>query len=331
MGKYFVPFTTLTPADRLRELLSEAEQSVVSLRGTGPQVLKLLHLLDRIASLAAELEAADADVRAERVRFETVQRQLRRRQSRFLVEAGSAFQEERTAARPAQPQPHWWWFMDEAVAQQRRRQLRRTLIWGLTLVFLCVIAWIAYDRFLAPSPEARQSFRHSATGEGLIEEGDLRAALAEFEAAAALTPDNPALWTWLGVIHFELGELDEAQAAFDTARPLYETEIDFQLERGLTYLRAGNLDAASADVEQVITMAPSSAMGYYVRASIGVERGDYAAAIADFEQAVELAQEAGDSQLEATARVQQAMVMQMWMAQEATPAPGMEDQSDDQE
>ena len=328
MGKYFVPPTMLTPSDRLRESLDEAEQSVVSLRGTGPPVLGLLHLLDRIADLLTELDAGGVDVRAERVRFDTVQRQLRRRQRQFLIEADTAFQEERVAVGP--DQARWWWFLDEAVARQRQDRLRRALAWGLGLVFLCVVVWLVYDRFIAPPPQARQSFQHSAAGEGLVEEGDLRAALVEFEAAAAMTPDDPMLWIWQGVIHFELDEPDEAQAAFDTARSLCETEADFLLDRGLAYLRVGDLAAASADVERTITMNPSSAMAYYLRASVALEREDYAAAVADLERAAELAQEAGDSQLEATARVQRAMVMQLWVGQQVTPTPGVEDQSDEQ-
>ncbi|MEE8389621.1 MAG: tetratricopeptide repeat protein [Anaerolineae bacterium] len=327
MGKYFVPSAIRTPVDRLRESLDKAEQSVTSLRGIGPQALELPHLLDRITDLVGELEATGVDVRAEHVRFEIVQRQLRRRQNHFVAEAGSAFQEERAAVRP--DQDRWWWFLDEAVAQQRQHQLRRTLTWGLALTFLCGFAWIAYDRFIAPAPELRQSFQHSMAGERLVEEGDLRAALAEFEAAAAITPDDPALWTWQGVTHFEMGELDEAQKAFDTARSLYETESDFLLDRGLVYLRVGDLDAASADVEQVITTDPSAAVAYYVRASVVAEQGDYAAAITDLERAAELAQAAGNSQLEATARVQRAMVMQLWAGQ-VLPTLEVEDQSDDE-
>jgi hypothetical protein len=77
----------------------------------------------------------------------------------------------------------------------------------------------------------------------------------------------------------------------------------------------------------VITADPSSAIGTYVRANILAERGDYAAAVADLERAAELAQEAGDSQLEATARVQRAMLMQLWAGQLNTPTPGGEDES----
>jgi tetratricopeptide (TPR) repeat protein len=320
MGKFFVTSTALTPADRLRELLDKAEQLVAGLRGAGPQALVLLHLLDQVTDLLAELEATGADVRAERARLGTVQRQLCRQQGRFLAEAGKAFPEARTAI---QPDPaRWWWFLDEAAARQRRQRVRRALAGGLVGILACVVVWWVYDRFIAPSPEAQQSFRHNATGERLVEAGDLRTALAEFEAAAALTPDDPALWVWQGVIHLELGELDEAQPAFDTARSLYETDSDFLLERGRIYLLVGNLEAASADIEQVVALDPQSGMGYYFRSNIAVAREDYAAAVADLEKAAELAQAAGDSQLEATARVQRAMVMQLWTAQMSpTPTP----------
>jgi tetratricopeptide (TPR) repeat protein len=320
MGKFFVPSTALTSADRLRESLGEAEQLIASLRGSGPQVLRLLHLLDQMADLLVELEATGTDVRAEHTRLETVQRQLRRQQGRFLAEAGEAFPEERTAIRP--DQARWWWFLDEAAAQQQRQRVRRALTWGLLGIFACVVAWLVYDRFLAPSPDQQQAIRHSSTGERLAGEGDLQAALAEFEASTILTPDDPALWIWLGVLHVELDELDQAQEAFDTARSLCETDFDFLLDRGRTYLYVGNLDAASTDIEQAIAMRPQSGIGYYVRSSIAAEREDYAAAVADLEKAAELAQAAGDSQLEAAARVQRAMVMQLWAAQmPSTPTP----------
>jgi tetratricopeptide (TPR) repeat protein len=239
--------------------------------------------------------------------------------SSLSSEADAAFRAERVAVHP--DRARWWWFVDEAVAEQRKRQLRRGLSWGLVLVFVCAAAWLVYDRFIAPPPEVRESFRLSAAGEGLVEEGDLRAALAEFEAAATLTPDDPMLWTWQGVIHSRLGEPDDAREAFDTARSLHETDVDFLLNRGLIYLQVGDVDAAGADVEQIMAMDPQAASAYYLRSSVALERGDFAAAVADLERTAELAQEAGDTQLEATARVQRAMVMQMWTAQQPTLTP----------
>ncbi|MCP4538232.1 MAG: tetratricopeptide repeat protein [Chloroflexi bacterium] len=321
MGKYFVPSTPLTPVDRLRESLAEAEKLVISLRGAGTQVLALLHLLDQVTDLVAEFEMTGADVRAECARLETVRQQLCRRQTHFLTEAGSALQEERAVAQP--DHDRWWWFLDEAVAQQRQDRLRRTLTWGLVSVFLCIVAWLVYDRFVAPPIPVRQALRYSAAGEDLIGLGDWRAALTEFEAAATVTPDDPDIWVWLGVIYAKLDELDKAQEAFDTARVLHGTEMDFLLNRSQVYLNVGDLDAAKVDLEQVIAFSPQSGTAYYLRGTVFAEQGEYAVAVDDLERAAELAQEAGDSQLEATARVQRAMVMQTWMGQLSTPT--MED------
>lgn len=319
MGKLYVASTIRTPADRVREALDRTERLVANVRGAGPQVLELLHLLDRGADALAELEASGMDVRAERGRFETVQRQLRRRQGRFLAEAGAALQEERVAIQP--DRARWWWFLDEAVSRERARRLRRWLVGTLVAALALVGAGLVYDRFLAPPPQVREAFRRSAAGEALVGEGDLRAALAEFEAAAALTPDDPDPWVWQGVIHFELAEVDDAQAAFETARRLYERDADFLLDRTMAYLRVGNLPAASADAEQFILDNPDSGRGYYVRAGVATEQGDYAAAVADLERAAELARAAGDTQLEATARTQRAMVIQLQLYQSPTPTP----------
>lgn len=308
MGKLFVSDTPHTPIGRVRETLDEAERLVSNLRACGAEALRLLPLLDRVSEELTQLEAAGVDVRAERVRFETVLRQLRSRQSRFVAQTGAALRQKRATVQP--DQSHWWWFLDQAVAQQRRTRLRRALSWGLAVIGLLAVAAWAYDRFVAPPPEVRRALEHTATGERLVDEGDLRAALAEFEAAASLTPADPEPWLWRGVVYHELNEPAQAEAAFEVARSLYDADFDFFLERGVRYLRVGNLDMAGADAEQAIAENPQSGHGYYLRANVATRREDYAAALADLERAVELAQESGDTQLEAIARTQRALVIQ---------------------
>ncbi len=319
MGKYFVPPIARTPADRLREALDRAERQVENLRGAGPQAIETLYLFDQLAEGLAALDETGADVRSERARFETLQRQLRRRKNRFLSEVGTAIQEKRTSAQPARVQ--WWWFLDEEAVQQRKAKLRRILTWGLVAILLLVVGGLAYNHFLAPPPEIRKAFQHIARAESLVEKGDLQGALSEFESAAALNPENPTTWLWQGAILVELGAQDDAQEAFEKAHYLHSSEIDWLLERAMIHLQLGNPAAADAAVAQAIALAPQDGRGYYVQAAVFTQQGDYEAAIEDLEYAAELASAAGDMQLEAAARTQRATVIQLQIYGQSTPSP----------
>ncbi len=320
VGKFFVPATKYTPADQVREALDESEKILATLRGRGSRVLGLLHLMDRTARLLAELEDAGVDVRAEQARFESVKGQLRSRKMRFLREAKKALLEERAIVQPERDR--WWWFLDEETAQEWRQRLRRGAITLAVTAIVLLIGYVIYDRFIAPPPEVRQAYSRSMNGENFVEERNFEAALAEFEAAASLVPDDPGYWVWIGVLSSELGRQEQAEEAYARARLLYDDEYEFLLERTTVFLRAGRVDAAMSDVEQAIALQPASGRGYYTRSLVFLQQGDRLAAIADLERASELAREAGDVQLEAMARTQLAMVMQMVplpFTEEATP------------
>ncbi|MCX7683299.1 MAG: tetratricopeptide repeat protein [Anaerolineae bacterium] len=309
IGKFFVPTTAHTPADRVREALDKSEKILATLRGSGPKVLSLLHLMDRAAASLAELEALGVDVRAEQVRFESVKGQLRNRKTRFLREAKTALLEERALVQPERDR--WWWFLDEEVALERKQNLRRWAIRLAVAAVLLLIGWFIYDRFIAPPPEVRRAYHHSMNGEAYAEEGKLEEALAEFQAAAALTPEDPSPWLWVAVLSSELGHKERAEEAFARARSLYGSEYEFLLSRTMILLRLKRLEAALSDVEKAIALDPSSGRGYYTRSLVLLDMGDRLGAIADLEQASRLAHEAGDTHLEAMARAQMAMVMQM--------------------
>jgi len=308
MGKLFVPDQLLTPADNVREALDEAERMMPNLKGADHGVLNLLSLFDLVDDALTELEEEGGDMRAEQTRFETLQGKLRRYRHLFLSEAGAALQERRAAVQP--DMARWWWFLDEAAARDRRRKLSRMLVAFLVMLSLTGMGWFAYDHFLAPPPDVRQTFQHAANGESLVEEGDLQAAMVEFEAAAEIAPHEPEYWMWIGVLRSELNGTDGAAAAFETARSLCEAEFDFLLGRSEVYLHIGKLAAAMVDVEQAIEQNPDLALGYYVRASVAAEQGNCILALADLERARDLAREAGDTKMEASASVQQAMVTQ---------------------
>lgn len=317
VGKLYVPEKTRTPADRVRQRLSQAQQEVMSLPGAGPEAVQLLHAFDRIEDDLNRLERRDVDVRVERTNFEALQRQLRDRKRRFLREAGGVLQEERGRVEPARSRG--WWYLDEAAARERWRRLRRVGVSGAAVLVLLAAAWLAYKRFLAPPPEIGQAYRQMEAGRRQVEERDFHGALIAFAAATELTPDDPEPWLWKAVTHDQLGNSDAAQDAFEAARRLYDTPFDFTLNRGRVYLQAGDVEQAEADVKTAIQLNPDSGWSYYLRAGIAMRNGDPGAALADLDRAVTLAEENGDAQLQALASTQRAGVMKRLPAITETP------------
>lgn len=317
MGKLYVPSKARTPVDRVRELLDQAEEEVSTLRGSGPEALRLLHLLDEIEDDLSQLERQNGDVRVERTNLETIQRRLKDRQGRFLRETGRALKEERMRVEPARAR--WWWYLDEAATAERRHKLLRIGAGAAALIALLTVAWLAYQRFLAPPPEVGQAYRQMETGRRQLEEGDSGAALDAFAAAAQLTPTDPEPWLWKGVVHHQLDEGSEAGEAFDTAHRLYDTRFDFVLNRGRVYLQTGAVEQAESDVETALALDPDSGWAYYLRAGIAVRHSDLAAALADLEEAARLAQESGDAELQALTSTQRASLLRMMAVPTVTP------------
>jgi tetratricopeptide (TPR) repeat protein len=317
VGKLYVPSKSLTPLDRVREALAEAEQVLSNMRGAGPEAVQLLHLLDQIARDLETLDQEDVDVRVERSRFEMITSRLERRKGRFLKEAGSALE---PAREQVGPEPsHAWWYLDRTASRQRRRTLLRVGAAATAVLAVLTVAWLAYERFIAPPPSVRQALRHVDAGQELVAEGAFDTALEDFEKAAQLTPENPEPWLWQGVLLDGLNEPGEARNAFDVAQSLYDTTFDFYLNRGRVYMQAGQLEKAEADTDRAIDQSAESGWSYYLRASIRFRMGDYDRALADLDRAAELADEAGDTQLEALARTQRAQLLQMAPAPDSTP------------
>ncbi len=309
VGKLYIPSKTRTPADRVREALDQAEHAISNLSDAGPRALELLHLFDQIDQELHQLEQRNVDVRVERTRFETIQRQLEHRKQCFLNQASRALKEERDGIEPARTD--WWWYLDEAAAEQRRRRWRQVAAGVAAVIFLLAGAWLAYKQFLAPPPEVSKAFRSMEAGRSQVAEGNLRAALEAFDAATELTPDDPEPWLWKGALHDQFGEPAEAEEAFAAAKPLYETSFGFVLNRGRIYLQSGDVGKAKADVKAAIDLNPTSGWGYYLRAGIAVREGDYEAALADLDLAAELARENGDQRLQAMATTQRAQLIKM--------------------
>lgn len=313
MGKYFVPATAMTPGDSVREALARSEQRLASLRKLGAQALELLHLFDQISDGLEQLKAAGVDVRAEETRFETVQRQLDARKSIFMAQVRSTLDEERRLVQPGIER--WWWYLDTALTDERKRRAQRNLKIGIGVLIALAVAWIVYDRFIAPPQNVRDAYQRASSGESLVEAGDLEGALAEFQAAVALNPEDADHLVWTGVVYQVLGKAEQAEVAFGAARALFDSDLEFLLSRGMKYVRIGDLDAAEADARKAIEQYPDSGWAYTLLSSVAASKGDYTAAVEALDQAAEMGAQTGDSQLEAYARTQRAMMMQLQMGQ----------------
>jgi len=304
-----LPQEKLTPADELRDLLRQGELKVVSLTAAGEQVAGLLRLLDQIWQLFQGLEAKGVDLRAERSRWETLTRQLGSRAGTLVGQAVSVggLAQLRAAEQPTPDR--WWWYLDRQVQQQRRQSLRRALTVGGVVVLVLVVAWVAYQRFLAPDPATMEVIRISQRAEGAIERGDLEAALSEYQALRDLTPDDPEVHLWLGVLHQMLGQDVMAASSYDQARELVDNTAEFFTNRGMIYLQMGQTGAAQLDAAQALSLAPDFPLAYLLLGGVYEAQGRVPEAVTALETAAQLADAQGDDTLYVLIKVRLGVLM----------------------
>lgn len=304
-----LPREKLTPADDLREVLGQCEVKVVALKGAAAEAVDFLHLLDDAHALFQELEAKGIDLRPERSRWETIERQLRSRAKVLVgeVQAAGELTRLREATKPTLDR--WWWFLDEEVHRQRRQSLRRTLVGGGIALAILVVAGLLYQRFLAPDPLTRQAIHLSQKAEQAIRDGDLETALVEYNALRELTPDDPETILRLGVIHQVLGHDQESARAYARARDLLAGQKDFFVERGLVFLEVGQWELAQDDAEAALALDPESALAYLILGSVYEAQSQIPEAVEALTQAADLANTQGNSALYALLRYRLGILM----------------------
>lgn len=313
-----LPPTTLTPADELRDLLDRAERRVVNLRGTGKDAVLLLDWLDRIAVLAAQLEAEGADLRPERGRLETVEAKLRERAGQLVREAGAAFQRARQEAEPTPDR--WWWYVDEIAAERRKQQLRRLGLMALGLAGVAVVIWFVFNVLFPVDPKIAAVQRLRGEADRALSQGDLEAALAAYEEASQIDPEDPALTIWVGVLQERLGRKEMAEEKYREAEVVAGDRVRFLLERARVYGFVGQLDEALADTDEVLALNPNSAEGYYLRATTLEAQGKMAEAIDAYQRASDLAENTSP-ELAALARIRLGYLLQRGALPTIGPPP----------
>lgn len=317
----------VTRADELRELLTIAEKRVANVWSSGHSALSLLRELDRIAALWPVLEEQGMDLRPEAGRWETLRAAVDRRAADIVgdLRALGGIGKVRLEIHPEGTDAPWWQ-LDRVVRANRQQRIRRTgLIFGGLAVLLAVL-YLGLRLLFPVDPKVAEAGRRIGAGDQLIRgQADYAGALAEFEQAAELTPDDPETLLRVGVIREKIGAAT-AEEMYARARSLTPDDMVFRQMRALVYLTFGMPEQAERDLQVALAAKPEDPITWYELASVYELRGQIGDAIAALEKADLYATEADLVELSATARFRRGMLMQQIGIREqplstATPFP----------
>jgi serine/threonine-protein kinase len=113
-------------------------------------------------------------------------------------------------------------------------------------------------------------------------------ALADFDQAVDLDPENASAYGGQTAVYLELGQPDRAVASATQAIQLDPEYPDYWSDRAWAYKLLGDYDAALSDLTQAIELYPEDAWIYRDRAEIYMELDDPYSALADYDRVIEL-------------------------------------------
>jgi cytochrome c-type biogenesis protein CcmH/NrfG len=299
---------THTQVDTLRDNLAELERGLPTLKGMGQRAVELLHRLDAVHDDVTRLQEQGIDLRSEHTRLETIAERLRGDGISVLVrEIARTAGWDAIRASVAPERDRWWWYLDEELAELRRSTLRRRLLRGGIILLAALLLYGAYQQFLAPSPETQQKITLMQRADQHIEAGDLEQAIARYEEAAAVDPDDPEVQLWLGVLYDQAGQRGAAIEALQSARRSAPSMLNYFLFRSRIYLQLGLLEEAAGDILAALSLDPQSSQGLFLLGDLLERQGNYLEAM-DIFQVVSL--EAEDPALQVLSKVRYGMLLE---------------------
>ena len=126
-------------------------------------------------------------------------------------------------------------------------------------------------------------------GNAYKSKGDQDHALADYNAAIAVSPQFAVAYYNRGIFYFDKG--DYANAIADYNRTIViAAEICRGLQQPRQYLREDGRheSRADADLSEAIALNPNDTGAYKNRADVYTKRGDFDRAIADYDQIIEI-------------------------------------------
>lgn len=124
--------------------------------------------------------------------------------------------------------------------------------------------------------------------------GSDKAALKDFQKAAALGTKDGRVFEYLARVAFDGGDAKRAIEFMNKAIELQPGQRDFYRYRASIHHSLKDELKAEADYNQFVEVAPEKAFGYVLRARFYDGRGQYERALLDYEKAIALTEETRD-------------------------------------
>ncbi len=136
--------------------------------------------------------------------------------------------------------------------------------------------------------KANLALAYTHRGGAYLQTGDLEHALADFNAALALKPDNESALNARAKVLDSKGDHDRALADWTSALSLKPDYLEALRNRGRSRQNGGDLNGALSDFGRVVTLTPDQPGAYFDRGQVLMIRGDLDRAVADFDKAISL-------------------------------------------
>lgn len=272
--------------------------------------LDILLLMDQVDAQVRELKTQGASIKAEEGQYESSCAAVKKEARRLVRDFGgaSALHEERALRKV--PQSAWWWFLDDYLAQKNAAALKNRLKIGAVVVAVVIVLAVAYQLFLAPSPQTVARYDAINNSQALAGQGQYAQALAQLRTGLAAVPGDPELLIMEGVVYSMQGNQAGAAAAFADAKAALKDDETFYVVQSQDYLIIQQPKLAEESARNAILANPNSAKGYFILGSAQETAGDTAGAYDSYNEAVRLGDASGDSTISVQAKIKLGYLMQ---------------------
>ena len=136
----------------------------------------------------------------------------------------------------------------------------------------------------------------SMRGVAYNNKGNYDRAIADFNEASRLNPNDARVFHVRGVAYYNKSNYDRAIEDFNEALRLNLDDVNDTFSyRGAAYCKKGDYDRAIEDFNEVLRLKPGDARAFSNRGFSYFNTGDYDRAIADFNEAIRLKPDRGDA------------------------------------